>query len=95
MTVEPEVVFNMDLANGPTSVRYCIMAADILDARDTLPPDLSENMEWLNEIVEEWDDKLFAAGYYVWRSCGDVVVYDLRPLTDDEREEFYKEMENM
>lgn len=40
MTVEPEVVFNMDLANGPTSVRYCIMAADILDARDTLPPDL-------------------------------------------------------
>jgi hypothetical protein len=88
------VLFNMDLANARTGARFCVAAAHVLDSVDTLPPELGDDMEFLDEIVTEWTDKLDSAGYCVFWDAGDVVVYDLRGLTDDEREEFYRETEN-
>jgi len=99
MAIEPDVVFNMYLANGSTSARFCYEAASVLGL-DIQPDDiteleLGEDSEYISEIVDEWTTKLSDAGYYVWWDAGDVVVYDLRPLSDDEREQFYSEMENV
>lgn len=79
------VAFNMDLANAPTGVRFCIQAATMLDEVDTLPPDLSDYMEDLGEVIYHWEDRLADAGYCAIWNAGDVVVYDLRALSDDER----------
>jgi len=95
-SIEPPVVFNMDLANGPTSVRFCYEAADVLGV-DPYGRDLHvplEDDEFTNEIVDEWGDALERAGYYVRWDAGDVVVWDLRTLTNDEREAFYAQEEN-
>jgi hypothetical protein len=98
---EPDVVFNMDLANGSTSERFCREAADVLEVND-MPVDydpetcFSEvdeyDAEALDEIVDYWTDRLYQAGYWVRWDAGDVVVWDLRTLTDDEREVFFEEM---
>jgi len=91
---EPEVVFNIDLANGPTSERFCYEAADVLDldVSDKDAEDLRNDEEYTSEIVDEWTDRLESAGYAVRWDAGDVVVWDLRPLSDDERDAFYDEM---
>jgi hypothetical protein len=94
---EPEVVFNMDLANGLVSERFCYEAMYVLGTTmsNEDADHLSNRTEFESEVVDDWTGQLENAGYYVWWNAGDVVVFDLRPLTDDEREEFYKEMENM
>lgn len=85
------VLFNMDLANGPTSERFCREAAACLNME-------FEEAEWSEEfsgeIVEEWTQKLADAGYCALWQAGDVVVYDLRELSEDDRESFYTETEN-
>ena len=86
------VAFNMDLANAPTGERFCYAAADVL-CGDVTTEDaaiLADACgEFRDEVIQEWTDALDANGYYVIWSCGDVVVYDLRELSDDEREAFY------
>jgi hypothetical protein len=100
MSVEPTVVFNMDLANGKTSARFCYEAAQVLgleitgDDPQMVEDDPEDWSDLLSSIVDEWTEALNEAGYYVWWNAGDVVVYDLRPLTDEEREAFNEEMEN-
>lgn len=88
---EPKVVFNMDLANAPTGERFCHEAAAVLGIEDDVTENLN-NEEELSELVDEWTSQLESNGYYVWWNAGDVVVWDLRPLTDDERDEFIEEM---
>ena len=89
------VLFNMDLANGPTSARFCAAAAAVLGeeltGQDSADLDAGE---WVHEIVAEWTDRLSDAGYCVFWDAGDVVVYDLRGLSDDQRDAFYRETEN-
>lgn len=92
------VLFNMTLANGSTSARFCYEAASVLgleideDDAAYLAYDHGDDIdrsEAKDEIVQEWTDKLDAAGYSVNWDAGDVRVYDLRNLSDDEREAFY------
>ncbi len=90
------ITIKMDLANGPTGERFCYAAAEVLgtgvsedDARY-----LSGGGEFASEVVQEWTDRLDSSGYAVFWDAGDVIVYDLRGLSDDEREEFYRETEN-
>ena len=98
-TIEPKVTFNMDLANGRTSLRFCYEASAVLaddghiyaDATAQLEG-MTDDDEWMWETVEEWSNRLFDAGYYVMWDAGDVVVFDLRPFTDDERESFFDAM---
>ena len=98
-TIEPKVTFNMDLANGRTSLRFCYEASAVLaddghiyaDATAQLEG-MTDDDEWMWETVEEWSNRLFDAGYYVMWDAGDVVVFDLRPFTDDERESFFDTM---
>ena len=89
----PTVVFNMDLANAPTSERFCYEAAAVLD-QNVSEDDaaiLSDRFgEFVGEVVDEWTSRLEDAGYCVLWNAGDVVVFDLRPLTDDERDAFYE-----
>jgi hypothetical protein len=86
----------MDLANGPTSERFCREAAAVLgidaddDISDAFDPTSMDELE--DEIVQEYDEKLFTAGYYVAWDAGDVVVWDLRGLSADDREAFYDAM---
>jgi hypothetical protein len=103
------VLFNMDLANGPTSLRYCQEAFDVLRSIDKLP-DLNERKEYevasftygeecdpelVSDAVAYWDDQLSAAGFYsIWNASDDVVVFDLRALPDDQRGEFYRAAED-
>jgi hypothetical protein len=93
---EPEVVFNMDLANGRTGARFCYEAADVLelDVSEEDATDLRNetDSEYVSEIVDEWTARLETAGYYVVWNAGDVVVWDLRPLSDDEKDEFIERM---
>lgn len=102
MPKEPEVCFNMDLANAPTGARFVYEAMNVLGAREDELDLSADGEEWsgelddhpyLSEIVDEWTDKLDAAGYYVRWDAGDVVVFDLRAFTDEEREEWYAEEE--
>ncbi len=44
--------------------------------------------------MDEWNDKLSEAGYCALWNAGDVVVYDLRELSDEAKEAFYAETEN-
>jgi hypothetical protein len=97
MTVEPEVVFSMDLANGPTTERFCYEAMQVLgttmsnnDARE-----LANDGEFADEVCQEWTERLEDAGFFVWWNAGDVVVYDMRPLSDMEQEQFLAEMEGL
>jgi hypothetical protein len=89
--IEPPVCFNMDLANAPTSERFCYEAADVLGVQS---PDegVFDDPEFVDEEVQYWTDRLHDAGYYVWWSCGDVVVWDLRTLSEEDREAFYEQM---
>lgn len=100
--IEPEVVFNMDLANGPTSARFCYAAAAVLEQLPDVFGSLSteseefqsalDDPEALGELVDSYTSALEDAGYCVRWDAGDVVVWDLRPLTDEQREAFYEEM---
>jgi hypothetical protein len=92
-TIEPEVVFNMDLANGRTSLRFCREASAVLDRPSSELDDMDEDYEFLDEVVNEWTSALESAGYAVRWDAGDVVVWDLRPLTDEQREEFYETLD--
>jgi hypothetical protein len=85
------VLFNMDLANAPTSERFCREAAACLNAEFD---EDGWSEEFASEIVDEWSDKLASAGYCALWNAGDVVVFDLRALNEDEREAFYKATEN-
>lgn len=93
--IEPPVVFSMDLANGPTSERFCYEAMYVLETTmsNDDASDLACRTEYVDEIVQAWTDRLECAGYYVSWNAGDVVVFDLNGLTDDDREQFYSEME--
>ena len=89
------ILFNMDLANGPTSERFCREAAAVLgkEISDDDKADLdSPTPEYVSEMVQEWTDALDEAGFYVRWDAGDVVVWDLRGLSDDDREAFYDAM---
>lgn len=95
-TIDPPVCFSMDLANGDTSERFCYEAMYVLettmsneDARE-----LASHGEFAYEVVQEWTDRLASAGYYVWWNAGDVVVWDLRELSEDEREAFCAQMQD-
>lgn len=100
MTLDLEsvpVVFNMTLANGDTSARFCEMAAAVLEIEldDIDRAYLDRRMGAydggnVSEIVQKWTDRLDDAGYSVHWTCGDVVVYDLRGLSDEEAEEFWE-----
>jgi hypothetical protein len=96
---EPTVIFNMDLANGHTSARFCYEAASVLGEELSLSDQTNLVDPWgeyVGEIVDEWTQKLEETGYmYVWWNAGDVVVYDLRGMSEEDVEDFYKEMENM
>jgi hypothetical protein len=94
MSVEPEVVFNMDLANGPTSERFCREAASVLDY-EWKDSDEERTQEGPDEAADYWTQELSDAGYYVWWSAGDVVVYNLNNLSDEDRETFLSEMEGL
>jgi hypothetical protein len=109
MTIEPEVTFNMNLVNGRLPIRFCYEAASILSdvlhrtIRVAAPDQVIlnayemgdyENGECAYEVIQHWTERLDNAGYYVWWNAGDVVVYDLRPLSNDDCEQFYSEMEN-
>jgi hypothetical protein len=92
MPIEPPVAFNMDLANAPTGARFCREAADVLNVpsyedEHILRPEEADPEE-LDEMVQMWSDRLFEAGYYVWWNAGDVVVWDLRDLSDADRDAF-------
>jgi len=92
---EAPVVFSMDLANAPTSERFCYEAAAVLG--QTIGADdaaiLSDRFgEFVDEVVTEWTDALESAGYAVRWDAGDVVVWDLREFSDDDREAFFDEM---
>lgn len=93
---EPEVTFNMDLANAPTSERFCYEAAAVLgqEVSSEDAEELSEDnrSEYVSEVVDEWTDKLENAGYVVRWDCGDVVVYDCRDFSADELDAFCEEM---
>jgi hypothetical protein len=78
------IAFNMDLANGPTSERYCFAAAELLGSDEQV----NDDPEFLDEEVRHWDDQLSDAGYFVHWDAGDVVVWDLRELSDEDRDAF-------
>lgn len=93
------VAFNMDLANGRTSLRFCYEAAallelspkgDVMIELDTLDDD----SEFLGDVVEEFNGRLANEGFAAFWNAGDVVVFDLRELSDEERDEFYEATEN-
>jgi hypothetical protein len=96
--IEPPVAFNLDLANGKTNDRFCYAAALVLD--ETIDQDVEDALgfgsddEFADEVADEWEAKLFAAGYYVRWDAGDVVVWDLRGLSDEDRERFYEQMQD-
>jgi hypothetical protein len=97
MMRDPEVVFNMDLANAPTTARFCFAAADVLgqkiDPADRAILEAYESQDFsysesADEICKEWDSRLWDAGYVIEWNAGDVVVWDLRPLSPDDRDAF-------
>ena len=92
--MQPEVVFNMDLANGRTGARFCYEAAAVLN--EGIGDDdwkiLTNETEGFFDIVDEWTNRLEDAGYAVLWDAGDVVVWDLRMFSDDESESFYSEL---
>jgi hypothetical protein len=95
-TPEPPIEFNMDLANAPTSARFChyVAAMDEVSMAPELRAELEiaeddDDIESVHGLLHEAEDVLFAAGFYVRWDAGDVVVWDLRQLSDDEREAFY------
>lgn len=93
--IEPEVTFNMDLANGPTSQRFCYEAASVLGlnvSEDDETELANHDAEFADEVVEEWTGRLESAGYAVRWDAGDVVVWDLRDFSDEDRDAFYEEM---
>jgi hypothetical protein len=99
--VNTPVAFNMDLANGPTYERFCYAAFAVLQddgVVGVLDPDgpefQADKDEWLGELVDSYEDALTDNGYCAIWNAGDVVVYDLRGLTDDQREQFYTDTEN-
>ena len=98
--IEPPVLFNMDLANGSTTARFCYEAADVLglpvnvedqEILDAYEAGDAEGGEFAHEIVEDWSNLLQEAGYDVRWDAGDVVVLDLRNLSDEERDRYYEE----
>ena len=103
-TIEPEVVFNMDLANAPTGLRFCQEAFETLRSMGQLPAleerkpyELSSWMEedetdpeMLSDAIDYWNDRLSDVGFYAHWDAGDVVVFDLRPFSDEERESFFE-----
>lgn len=94
--VTPDVAFNMDLANGHTSARFCYEAAAILGLEiDQDDAEILEDPygEFVSEVVDAWTSALESAGYAVNWDAGDVVVWDLRPLTDAQQETFYASTE--
>jgi hypothetical protein len=93
-TPEPPIEFNMDLANARTSARFCYYVAAMDDV--SMAPQLRAELdatddddEFVDELVDEATDALFDAGFYVRWDAGDVVVWDLRQMSDDERAAFY------
>jgi len=58
-------------------------ALDLLDASDEMreeyavPDEDSEDYEFVNDMANELEDKLFAAGYYVYNNDGYVIYKDL------------------
>lgn len=97
--VEAPILFNMDLANARTSARFCheVASMDDVSMTDDLRAELenaNDDDEFVGEMVDDATSALFEAGYYVTWDAGDVVVFDLRDLSDDDRETFYSEMEN-
>ena len=102
--IEPPVCFSMDLANAPTLVRFCYEAAAVLDLEindedrailDAYEAGDLETGEFAGEVGEDLESALFSAGYYVRWDAGDVVVWDLRTLSDEDRDAFYEQMENV
>lgn len=92
--ITPPIAFNMDLANAPTGKRFCRAVASMFgEETDVDDPTFAE--EFVGEEIDVWNNRLSSAGYYAWWNCGDVVVYDLRELSDDERDAFFDSMEGM
>ena len=52
-----------------------------------------DELEQRGEIIDEWTNALDSAGYYAHWDAGDVVVFDLRPLSDEDREAFFDSIE--
>lgn len=95
---EAEVFIKMDLANARTSARFCHEVAAITDAplSDELRAELAEaddDAEFIDEMVDDATQALEAMGLAVLWDAGDVVVWDLRPFSDEERDAFYEEMQ--
>jgi hypothetical protein len=98
-TPEPPIEFNMDLANAPTSARFChqVAAMDEVSMAPALRAELEsadDDDEFINDLVDAAELALFDAGFYVRWDAGDVVVWDLRQLSDDERGAFYAASED-
>lgn len=94
MAIEPEVTFNIDLANGPTAYRFCREAANVLGIEWNDEYEECALDELDGDAVHHWSEVLENAGYYVWWDAGDAVVWNLEPLSDDDRDEFIEEMCN-
>ena len=94
---EAEVFIKMDLANARTSARFCHEVASIAEAplTDELRSELAgadDDAEFIGEMVDDATQALETMGLAVLWDAGDVVVWDLRPFTDEEREAFWNEL---
>lgn len=91
------VLFNMTLANGSATERFCIEAAATL--RDVFHvPCLDEVLnitdeDELSDLIDTLNDRIGEAGGYVHWTAGDVIVYDLRNLEEEEREAFFESID--
>lgn len=93
------VAFNMDLANAPTSQRFCREACDLMgllvDDSWFINEDDDTDENYADSEYVDWiGDQLAMRGYCALWNAGDVVVFDLRNLSDDDRESFFRETEN-
>lgn len=93
------VAFNMDLANAPTSQRFCREACDLMgllvDDSWFINEDDDTDENYADSEYVDWiGDQLAMRGYCALWNAGDVVVFDLRNLSDDDRESFFEETEN-
>ena len=97
--IEPPVVIMMQLANGPTGERYCREVAEgilngVVDDTYFYDDEGNPSDEFVSDYIDWLDNQLHMLGYYVWWDAGDVVVYDLRGLSEEDREAFYEQMQN-
>ena len=97
--IEPPVAIMMQLANGDTRERWCREVCtgilnSVVDDTYFYDDEGEPSMDFVSEYIDYLEGQLSMLGFYTWWDAGDVVTYDLRTLSEEDREAFFEQMQD-